>query len=171
MFGNKDHKNNDRTSNNGGNGMGANNNLSVNMISEGTTITGQLSTQNDMRIAGSITGELEVKGKCVITDSGKVFGDVKAHDIDVSGTVEGSLLVGNKLVLRKTAHITGDIYTKSILMEEGAEFQGECRMGPDPLSEKEKWGKSKTTSGNENPAKIAAPVSEAKKTIESKKSS
>lgn len=171
MFGSKTNKNNGRTSTNGGSGMIANNNLSVNMISEGTVIKGEVYTQNDLRIAGSITGELEVKGKCVITESGKVFGDVNANDIDVSGTVEGSLLVGNKLVLRKTAHILGDIYTKSILMEEGAEFQGECRMGSDPLAEKEKRGPKKPESQKEKPAQPAAPAAAEKKPATATKSS
>jgi cytoskeletal protein CcmA (bactofilin family) len=100
-----------------------------------------------------------------------VYGDVNAQEIDVSGTVEGSLLVGNKLVLRKTAQIIGDIYTKSILMEEGAEFQGECRMGADPLAEKDNWGKKKTSAKNEKAVKTEAAPTAAKKPEEVKKSS
>lgn len=171
MFGKKANKTNGRSANNGGAEMNSNDNLSVNMISEGTVIKGEVSTENDLRIAGSLTGELQVKGKCVITNSGKVFGDVNAHEIDVSGTIEGTLLVGNRLVLRKTAQIIGDIYTKSILMEEGAEFQGECRMGADPLADKDKWGKKKASVQNEKPAQPATPSTAEKKPEGTKKSS
>lgn len=104
----------------------------VNMISEGTHIKGNITTQNDFRISGTVEGELDVKGKCIITQTGKVVGQINAQDADISGEVEGTVTTTNKLTLRQTAHVTGDLKTKVILIEEGARFDGACHMGQKP---------------------------------------
>ncbi|MCH8558037.1 MAG: polymer-forming cytoskeletal protein [Balneolia bacterium] len=104
----------------------------VNMISEGTHIKGDITTQNDFRISGTVEGELDVKGKCIITQTGKVLGKINAQDADISGKVEGTVVTSNKLTLRQTAHVTGDVETKVILVEEGARFDGACRMSQKP---------------------------------------
>lgn len=101
----------------------------VNMISEGTEIKGKVSSQNDFRISGFVDGELEIKGKCIITQTGKIHGDIQASDADISGTVDGTVVTANKLVLRQSAYVTGDIKTKVLLIEEGARFDGACSMG------------------------------------------
>lgn len=112
---------------------------SLNMISEGTTLNGTINTQNDIRIAGKTDGELTSKGKLIVTSSGKVEGDVNAQDADIAGKVDGELRVNNKLILRQSAVVNGDIYTKTLIVEEGAEMNGACRMGSDA-------GKSKKSS-------------------------
>jgi cytoskeletal protein CcmA (bactofilin family) len=103
----------------------------INIISEGTVITGKIVTENDFRISGQVNGELEVKGKCIITQSGRVKGDLKANDADISGKADGNVIVSNKLFLRENAHVTGDIKTKTLLIEEGALFDGVCQMSND----------------------------------------
>jgi cytoskeletal protein CcmA (bactofilin family) len=107
---------------------------SVNMISEGARIKGAINTQNDVRVAGTIDGEASSEGKFILTGTGKVDGDVQAADADIAGKVEGELRVANKLILRKSAIITGDIYTKILLVEEGARFDGACKMSSNPTA-------------------------------------
>lgn len=102
---------------------------SINMISEGTELNGNLSTKNDIRIAGRLKGEAKAKGKLIISSTGVVDGDVDAVDADIAGTLKGEIHVSNKLILRQSAVIEGDIYTKSILVEEGAKVNGGFHMG------------------------------------------
>lgn len=102
---------------------------SVNIISEGTKLKGNLHAQTDMRIGGIVDGEALSKGKLIITESGKVIGNVTSTDADVAGRVEGEVRVSNKLILRKDAVIDGNIYTKTLIVEEGALINGSCRMG------------------------------------------
>ncbi len=132
MFNNK---NKMKNKNGAQNGAGA---PAVNMISEGTSIKGSISSQNDFRISGFAEGELEVKGKCIVTQTGKIKGDVHASDADISGTIDGKVVTSNKLVLRQTAHVTGDIQTKVLLIEEGARFDGACNMGGKTSQKNEK---------------------------------
>ncbi|MCH8567822.1 MAG: polymer-forming cytoskeletal protein [Balneolales bacterium] len=108
----------------------------VNMISEGTEISGIIKTKNDFRISGQVDGELEIKGKCIVTQTGKINGDIVALDADISGVVDGRVTTGNRLILRSSAHVTGDIRTKVILVEEGAIFEGACKMSNEPVSDK-----------------------------------
>lgn len=102
---------------------------SLNMISEGTTIKGTIKSQNDLRIAGRLEGEAICKGKVIISSSAHIDGNIASVDADVAGKIEGTIKVSNKLSLRQTAIIGGDIYTKVLIVEEGAQINGNCRMG------------------------------------------
>jgi cytoskeletal protein CcmA (bactofilin family) len=118
------------------NGESNHNQPVINIISDGTVITGKIVTENDFRISGKIIGELDVKGKCIVTQSGHISGDLRAHDADISGKTDGNIVIGNKLYLRHSAHVTGDIHTKTLLIEEGAIFEGVCHMSGNPLKDK-----------------------------------
>lgn len=107
---------------------------SVNIISEGTKLKGNIHSNSDMRISGSIFGEAISKGKLIITEQGNVKGNVSSADADLAGRVEGDVRVSNKLVLRQNAVIDGNIYTKTLIVEEGAQINGTCKMGADAKS-------------------------------------
>ena len=101
----------------------------INMISKSTKITGALETKTDLRISGTIDGQVYAESKCFISETGLVKGDMKSKEADIAGTVEGELMVSNRLILRSTAKISGDIITKVLMVEEGARIDGACKMG------------------------------------------
>ena len=105
------------------------NSPAVNIISEGTKVTGNVHSKSDIRVSGSVEGEALSKGKLIITEVGRVNGDITATDADIAGKVEGEVKVSNRLILRKNAVIDGNIYTKNLVVEEGAQINGACRMG------------------------------------------
>lgn len=107
---------------------------SLNMISEGSKVKGNIQSENDIRISGKIEGEASSKGKLIITSSGVIDGNVKATEADISGNLIGEIHVTNRLTLRKTAKIDGNIYTKTLIVEEGAEINGDCKMGTETPS-------------------------------------
>lgn len=102
---------------------------SVNIISKGTHLEGTLTTKNDVRIAGTIDGEAVSENKVIVSSSGKINGNIKAVEADIAGTIDGEVRVDSKLVLRKSALVKGDIFTKTLLVEEGAQINGACNMG------------------------------------------
>ena len=57
---------------------------SLNMISEDTKIKGSINTQTDVRIAGRLDGEVFCKGKCIITGSAKIDGNITSVDGDIA---------------------------------------------------------------------------------------
>lgn len=112
----------------------SNHSPAVNILSEGSKLKGDLNSQTDIRIAGTVEGEASSKGKIIVTGNGKVVGDITSSEADIAGRVEGKLKVSSKLTLRESAIIDGDIYTKTLVVEEGAQINGACRMGSDAKS-------------------------------------
>lgn len=104
---------------------------SVNIINEGTKIKGNLQANSDIRVSGTIVGEAISKGKIILTNNGLVKGNVSSSDADIAGKVEGDVKVNSRLILRKEAIIDGNIFTKTLVVEEGAQINGTCKMGSD----------------------------------------
>ena len=102
---------------------------SVNIIGAGTTIEGDITTNGDMRIDGSLTGSINVKGKLVVGPSGMVEGEIICQNADVSGTIKGKIGVAELLSLKSSSKLNGDIITNKIAVEPGAAFSGSCSMG------------------------------------------
>jgi len=100
----------------------------INLISLGTDITGDIKSNGDIRIDGSLTGNLNTKGKVVIGPTGKVNGEVICKNSEVSGIVEGKIIVGQLLNLKASSKILGDIATSKLSIEPGAKFSGTCKM-------------------------------------------
>ena len=100
----------------------------INLISNGTEITGDVKSNGDIRVDGSLTGTLDTKGKVVIGTTGKVNGEVICKNSEVSGTIEGKISVSQLLILKASSKITGDIATTKLSIEPGAVFSGNCKM-------------------------------------------
>lgn len=100
----------------------------INLISNGTDITGDVKSSGDIRIDGSLTGNLTTKGKVVIGQTGKVNGEVVCKNSEVSGIVEGKITVSQLLILKASSKILGDISTSKLSIEPGALFSGNCKM-------------------------------------------
>jgi cytoskeletal protein CcmA (bactofilin family) len=64
----------------------------------------------------------------VVGKSGHITGDVVCQNASIEGRIEGNVEVEELLFLKSTAYIKGDILTRKIVVEEGAEFNGNCRM-------------------------------------------
>lgn len=101
----------------------------INLVGEGTTFEGTLRADNDVRASGRIVGRLEVTGKAIVAESGTVEGEVVATNADIAGNVQGEVYIEDQLVLKSSARIDGTIETDRLVVEEGAVFTGECRMG------------------------------------------
>lgn len=105
---------------------------SLNLISEGTTVNGNISSGSGIRISGRVVGTVEVKVNCILTPSAIIEGDLIAQDADVSGVITGDLLITNRLSLRQPSRISGNVCTKVLNVEEGATFEGSCTMSTEP---------------------------------------
>jgi cytoskeletal protein CcmA (bactofilin family) len=123
-------------------------NTTINLISIGTEITGDVKSNGDIRIDGSLTGNLSTKGKVVIGPTGKIKGEVICRNSEVSGIVEGKITVSQLLNLKASSKILGDIITSKLAIEPGARFTGNCNM-----SESEDNGGGSTNSKEKEPEK------------------
>jgi cytoskeletal protein CcmA (bactofilin family) len=103
-------------------------NTTINLISNGTDITGDIKSNGDIRIDGSLNGNLNTKGKVVIGTTGKVKGEVICKNSEVAGILEGKITVGQLLNLKVSSKINGEIVTSKLSIEPGAVFSGNCKM-------------------------------------------
>ncbi len=102
----------------------------INILNAGTRITGDLGSEGDLRVDGSVQGNIEVKTKLVLGQSAHVKGNINAQNCDVSGVVAGNVIVTELLTIKATAKITGDIACSKLIIEAGAEFNGNSAMRP-----------------------------------------
>ena len=104
-------------------------NQSINIISEGTTIKGDVSASGDIRIDGTLIGNIEAKGRLVIGPKGRVEGEVNCNNIEVAGYIKGKITVPELLNMKSSANINGDIIAGKLSVEPGSLFTGTCTMG------------------------------------------
>lgn len=100
----------------------------INQIRTGTEIKGDVITTGDIRFDGKLTGNMSIKGKLVIGDTGEVKGEITCKNADVSGKINGKITVSELLELKASSKIHGDIITNKLSIEPGAEFTGNCNM-------------------------------------------
>ncbi len=100
----------------------------LNIIGSGTSVTGDLTSEGDIRIDGNIKGNIQAKSRLVIGEASNVEGNIHARHATISGKLKGNITVAETLVLKSTSRIDGDIVTDKIIIESGAQFNGNCSM-------------------------------------------
>lgn len=104
-------------------------NHSHSTLNNSTRIKGELFTDNNMRIDGTVEGNIHSKAKVVLGPSAQVKGNVICQNADIECTVIGNIYVESQLTLSSKANIKGDIFTGKLIVESGAQFNGKCEMG------------------------------------------
>jgi cytoskeletal protein CcmA (bactofilin family) len=102
---------------------------STSIIGAGTTITGNIQSNGDIRIDGVLKGNLIAKAKILIGADGVVEGDIDGKQADILGKVCGKIKVADLLYLHGKAVVDGDIYAGKLQIEPTAAFNGQCHMG------------------------------------------
>jgi len=100
---------------------------SVNLLGTGTIIKGDIETNGDFRIDGTLIGSIKSKGKIVVGNSGNVEGEISCQNADISGCINAQIHV-NELLSLKSSKIVGDIVSGKLAIEPGARFSGSCKM-------------------------------------------
>ena len=103
-------------------------NNTINLIGAGTSIKGHIESSGDIRIDGTLNGNIRTKGKVVIGNTGIAKGEVHCKNSDVEGSIEGKIKVTELLSLKTKARIKGDIIATKLAIEPGCQFSGNCDM-------------------------------------------
>jgi cytoskeletal protein CcmA (bactofilin family) len=99
------------------------------IIGKGTILEGNIETLGNLRIEGKAIGNVKSKSKIALGDSSLVEGNIMAQNAEIAGEVKGSIEVSDLLILKSGSIIHGDIITNRIVIESGASFNGQCKMG------------------------------------------
>jgi cytoskeletal protein CcmA (bactofilin family) len=101
---------------------------SINLLSTGTIVKGEIRLNGDFRIDGMFIGSINCKGKVVVGNTGVIEGEIICQNADFSGEVKATVKVAELLTLKESAKFTGDITTNKLAIEPGAKFSGQCVM-------------------------------------------
>lgn len=99
------------------------------LVSSGTTLKGDISSNSDLRIDGTIIGNIHSTAKIVIGANGVVEGDISGTNADIVGKVSGNVRVKELLQLRGECTVSGNLYAGKLQVEPTATFNGQCHMG------------------------------------------
>jgi cytoskeletal protein CcmA (bactofilin family) len=102
---------------------------SATLISSGTTLNGDVVSDNDLRIDGTINGNVQCSAKIIIGTTGFVDGHIQGQQADITGKVQGNIVVSEILQLRGQCNVTGNITAAKLQIEPTATFNGQCQMG------------------------------------------
>ena len=100
----------------------------INLIGYGTEIHGDITCGGDLRIDGTLVGNISAKGKVVIGETGRIKGEITCKNTDISGAVDGKIIVTELLSLKSTSKVVGDMSTDRLAIEPGSRFTGYCDM-------------------------------------------
>ena len=101
----------------------------ITIISNGVKIEGKITSSGNIRIDGEIQGDIFSKGNITIGEVAKVNGKLNANVITIGGKVSGIVRAKEKLVLDSKGNLKGDIFTKILVVEAGAKYDGKSKMG------------------------------------------
>jgi cytoskeletal protein CcmA (bactofilin family) len=99
------------------------------IISNGVRIEGKVTSAGNIRVDGEIQGDVSSKSDIVVGESGQVNGQINAESITIGGKVSGTVRAKDKLTLEAKANLKGDLFTKILVVEAGAKFDGNSKMG------------------------------------------
>ena len=102
-----------------------------NVIAKNTVIIGEIKSDGDFRIDGTLEGNLTTKGKIIIGATGIVKGDITAATANIEGESSGNLIVEKTLTVRAIAKISGHVIVGKLSIEPGADFNASCVMKGD----------------------------------------
>jgi cytoskeletal protein CcmA (bactofilin family) len=98
------------------------------MIAAGTTLKGDISSNGDIRIDGTLQGNIHCTSKVIIGANGVIEGDISGQQADIMGKVSGTIKVRELLQLKGGSQVTGNIYSAKLQIEPAANFNGQCHM-------------------------------------------
>ena len=99
-----------------------------NRIERSTKITGEIVSEADFRIDGTLEGSITTSGKVVIGKEGTINGKVNCTYADVEGKFNGNIEVKESLYLKSTSIIEGEVVIGKLIVESGAVFNAKCSM-------------------------------------------
>lgn len=98
-------------------------------VGNGTTLTGEANFKGMLRVDGHLSGRVSSQdGTLIVSTGGQVDADVEVSIAQIYGTVVGNVTATKRIELGRVAKVTGDIQTPALVIENGAVFEGSCRM-------------------------------------------
>ena len=98
-------------------------------VGSGTVITGEASFKSMLRVDGRFSGRITSgTGTLIVGAGGQVDANVEVSVAQIHGVLNGDIIAGQRIELGRAAKVSGNIQTPSLVIEQGAVFEGSCKM-------------------------------------------
>ena len=98
------------------------------LIARDVVLAGDLEFAEGLRmdghIKGNVTGKADSQALLVVSEHGKITGNVRGYDLIVNGTIVGDVIAEHFVDLQSNAHVTGNIEYLQLRMDCGATVDG-----------------------------------------------
>jgi cytoskeletal protein CcmA (bactofilin family) len=98
------------------------------VLGEYTLFTGNIESEGSVKILGKVEGDIKASGDVYIENTSSVTGNIYGSNVFISGYIKGNVLAKGILHLMSQSRLYGDVEVNGIVTDEGAIFQGNCRM-------------------------------------------
>lgn len=109
--------------------------MSESVIADDLHIKGEVTTQGDIELKGTLVGEVTCR-TLLIAEDAKVEGTATAEKVVVRGAVDGQVN-GIRVTLTSSAKVKGELVCKALSVDEEAYFDGTSQRVNDPLGQGE----------------------------------
>jgi cytoskeletal protein CcmA (bactofilin family) len=100
----------------------------VTIIGQGAKLEGTVVSAGSLRIDGQIKGQVNADGDVMLSPQSQVEAEISAQNVSVAGRFKGSITVKGRAEIARGGRVDGNITTKTLVIEEGAIFQGQSIM-------------------------------------------
>jgi cytoskeletal protein CcmA (bactofilin family) len=105
-------------------------NLAMTFLSKGSEVIGDIRVAGNLRIDGTIRGNVRAEGDIEVSASGVIEGkEVSARNIVIHGLVKATLIAEEHLRIHGQGEVQGDVTAQALDIESGARFVGYSHTG------------------------------------------
>jgi len=104
-------------------------NLTRSIIPTGMTLRGKIEGTEELTVAGTVDGEIHLRGTLRLLESGCVRGRVSVWEALIAGQVDATLMASERAEILSTARVEGEIRARRLTMVEGALVNGRMVSG------------------------------------------
>lgn len=98
------------------------------VIGEGLSIEGDLSSDEEVVVHGTIRGKLTTSDQVSVGSSGVVQADVSGSSVGIAGQVTGDVTASERVDLQSGGRLIGDVKAARFTIADGASFKGNVDM-------------------------------------------
>jgi cytoskeletal protein CcmA (bactofilin family) len=98
------------------------------LVSKDAVWDGKLVCSGDVKIEGTLEGEIETSGTLFVAAEARVHGTVRARNVMLAGDIDGQLRCGERLEILPGGSARGEIDTGTLVVHEGAFIESRFQM-------------------------------------------
>lgn len=102
--------------------------MAATVIGRGITIEGEVTSDDEVVVAGVLRGKLDVEGAVTIEADGVVEADIGAASVAIGGNVTGNVTASERVDLLAGGRLVGDVKAARLTIADGASFKGNVDM-------------------------------------------